>query len=312
METFLKTLQDWSYAVKRYPTLIVTVVLLAVLATSCVANAQTKPQLNLCTGAESGNYFYAGNVLKKYSQSANVNVIETRGSVDNLDRILAGQCDAAFVQTDALRVYGDRNPRIIPAIERAQVLYEEYVHFLCNREQKLGRITDLTSKHTVAIGPDGSGSAVSWAAMVAADKKKYGNIPTDPRSGVRALSAVADGTQVQCMLFTAALKPSLITNDATPLAQRIVMVPANDRDFDGAKDQRGRKIYTFKDIPANLYGALQPSGLMNYKAVETVTVEAVLVVSSNWIAENERQYDGVLRAAAQARPEILKKVGQFQ
>lgn len=284
----------------------------AIIGLAVGANAQpVKPSFNLCTGGESGNYFFAGNVVRKHSTSVSVNVVETRGSIDNMERILAGQCDGAFVQTDALRVYGDKNPRIISSIERASVLYEEYVHLLCNRDAKLGRVTDLTTKHTVAVGPDGSGSAVSWQSFVAADKKKYGAIPTDPRSGVRALNAVADGTQVQCMLFTSALKPSLVVNDAAPLSKRIVMVPADDRDFGDAKDQRGRRIYNYREIPANLYGDLQPSAaLFGTKAVDTVAVEAVFVVSTAWIDQYERSYDSLLRAVIAARPEILKKVGQ--
>lgn len=271
---------------------------------------QAKPEFNLCTGGATGNYFFAGNVVKKNSTSVVVHVRESKGSIDNLDQIMEGKCDGAFVQTDALRVYGERNARSIAAVERSGALYKEYVHFVCNRDAKLGRITDLTDKHTVAIGPDGSGSRVMWEGFVLADKKRYGKVSTSHLGGLRALNAVSDGSQVTCMIFTGALNVPLLKNDALPLVDRIVLVPANDGDFDNAKDQRGKRIYHFEDIPSNTYGKLHPSALLGYKNVETTVIEAVFVVSNSWIEANERAYDNLIRSFNSSLPEIKNKVGQ--
>ena len=106
----------------------------------------------------SGNYFVAGNILRQKSTVVDIQVMTSRGSIENLDRILTDgeqHCDGAYVQGDALRVYGARNARIIPAVERAGTLYEEYAHFICNRGAGVSRITQLTNRHTVAIGPEG-------------------------------------------------------------------------------------------------------------------------------------------------------------
>lgn len=272
--------------------------------------AQTKPDFNLCTGGEAGNYFFAGNVLKKNSASVNVNVLSSRGSVENLDRMMEGKCDGGFVQVDALRVYGERNARSIAAVERAGSLYREYVHLVCNRDAKLSRITDLTDKHVVAVGPDGSGSRIMWDGFVLADKKKYGKITTSPLAGLRALNAVSDGTQVTCMIFTGALNLPLLKNDATNLTDRIVLVPANDGDFDNARDQRGKRIYNLEDIPHGTYGRLHPPAMIGYKNVETVTIDAVFVVTNDWLDRNERAYDNLIRSFNNSLPEVKKRVGQ--
>lgn len=63
-----------------------------------------KATFKLCTGSEGLNYFKAGHILKSKTNSMNVEVISTKGSLDNLDKVTAGECDGAFVQSDAMLV----------------------------------------------------------------------------------------------------------------------------------------------------------------------------------------------------------------
>ncbi|MCX7336134.1 MAG: TRAP transporter substrate-binding protein, partial [Hyphomicrobiales bacterium] len=80
-------------------------VLALVLASSSSALAAEPPTFRLCTGSESGNYFRAGHMLKSKAGGLKIEVVPTQGSLDNLDKLSAGQCDGAFVQSDALLVY---------------------------------------------------------------------------------------------------------------------------------------------------------------------------------------------------------------
>lgn len=306
------TLRDWReiMSMKNAWTLLLAVALVAVIGVKAFGEelAQARPAFRICTGGDSGNYFAAGNILRQQATNVDVQVQTSRGSMENLERILAGECDGGYVQTDAYRVFGARNPRIIPAVERAGTIYEEYVHFLCNRNAGITRITQLTNRHTVAVGPEGSGSAVTWQGFVIADQRRYGPVNIDPRATLRALAAVADGTQVQCMIYVGALRSSFMMNDAKALADRIILVAADDSDFDNQRDQRGNRVYNFREIPRNLYGNLQPSGFVNYTAVRTVAMEAVFVVSTAWIERNERAYDGLLRASAATRTAMQARI----
>lgn len=278
-----------------------------VLASSSSAMAADPPAFRLCTGSESGNYFRAGHILKSKAGSLKVEVVPTQGSLDNLDKLTAGQCDGAFVQSDALLVYSSKNAAALSTIERAGVLYQEQVHLLCNRAAGISRITDLRKSTTVAVGPDGSGGRTTWDAFALADKKRFGSVNVDTRSGVRALSAVADGSQVQCALWVGALNASFIKNDAQAQGDRVVLVRSDDRDMvSGAKDARGQPVYGYGEIPAGTYPRIQPSGaLYGTKALDTIAVDALFVTALPWVNANERAYDQLLRAFTAAKPQIL-------
>lgn len=286
-------------------------VALSIATTTGFAHAQpvpaAKPTLRLCTGSESGNYYFAGHVVRKNSSSADVQVISTGGSVDNLDGLVNGRCDAAFVQNDAFKLYSQTNPRIISSVERAASMYKEYVHLICNRRACVFAL-DLPKDITVAVGNDGSGSSVTWQSIVQTNKEAFKTIRTDARSGIRAINAVADGTDVQCMMFVAGLGSPLIKADAKALADKIVIVPIS-ADFDQAKDPKGRPLYSYEEIKSDTYGPLMPSGTF-FSSIDakTIAVDAVMLVSTSWINANEATYDRVLRSVNASMPEIHQRV----
>jgi len=293
---------------KRYAIVGIAVIALAFLFfLTTFARAQTLT-FRLCTGSSAGNYFKAAHHLKKLVPS--IEVVETQGSLDNLDRMLSGKCDGAFVQSDALLVYSSRNAQAISQIERAGVLYQEHAHLLCNRNAGISRIVNLKGSHTVAVGPEGSGARTTWEAFVLADKKLYSPVKIDGRSGVRALSAVADGSAVQCMLWVGALGSSYMKNDASQSGDRIVLAASDDRDMvKSAKDSRGQPVYAYGEIPSGTYPRIQPSGtVFGTKAVDTIVMDALFVANVGWINANERAYDTILRGFAGAKPAIVDMV----
>ncbi|SDH37905.1 TAXI family TRAP transporter solute-binding subunit [Bradyrhizobium ottawaense] len=283
--------------------------LIAALAMAAIASAPAHAaNFRLCTGNSQLNYFKAGQYLKVASTSVAVDVIETKGSLDNLDKLSNGQCDGAFVQSDAMLVYSSRNSKAISGLERAGILYQEQVHMVCNRKLGISRMVDLNKSNTVAVGPDGSGGRTTWDAFILADKARYSVVGTDPRSGVRAFSAVAEGTQVQCAMVVTALNAPLIKNDAQKEGDNVVLVGTDDRDMTRtAKDGRGNAVYTYGEIPAGTYPRIQPSGTVyGTKAIGTVQVDAIFVASTAFIEANEADYDKLLRSFAAAKPQIQK------
>lgn len=270
---------------------------------------QAKPTFRVCTGGAEGNYIKAAHILKSKTTSVTVEPVVTQGSLDNLDKVIRGECDGAFVQSDSLLVYSSRNAQALSAIERAGVLYQEQVHLLCNRNAGIKRIVDLNKSHTVAVGPDGTGARTTWEGFVLADKKLYQPVRIDPRSGPRALAAVADGSDVQCLIFIAALGSSYLKDDASKHGDTIVIVPADDRDMaKTAKDNRGKTVYSYGEIPSGTYPRIQPSGMLGSKAVDTIQVDALFIGSVKWIEQNGDAYNAVLRGFAAAKPDIAVKI----
>lgn len=262
----------------------------------------------LCTGSSKLNYYAAGQHLKRHA--GNVQVIETKGSLDNLDKVTAGECDGAFVQNDALLVYSQRNANAISALQRAGVLYQEQANLLCNRKAYTSaRMVDLNSNFTVAIGPQGSGANTTWAAFVAADKARYGKVRTADLTGTLALSAVNDGSEVQCALIVTALNAAFLKNEAPKYADGIVMVETDDRDMTkNAKDNRGQPVYTYGEVPAGTYKGIQPSGFFGSKTVATIQVDAVFVANRDWIAAHQGDFEKIVDGFANAKPDIAKLV----
>lgn len=266
--------------------------------------------ITLCSGADGGMYQKAvQEVLKQGKGRLDIKAIETKGSIDNLEKLAAAECDAAPVQNDAFRVFREKYSKDAGKLEKAGPLYLEYVHFLCNNRANIGRITDLRSnKYAVAIGPARSGSSVTWDSFVLADKKGYGGVPTIPLDGVRALEKVKMGDEATCMIFTAALNNSFMKTNGNEAGDRVSLTPADDGDFNNAKDEKNQSIYRFVAIPGGTYPKIQHGTFGS--SVSTVGVDAIWVVRTDWIEDHEKAYNYFLEAKNKASASIKQLVGQ--
>lgn len=279
-----------------------------VLAAALIAShaLAADPTFKLCTGGAKGNYYAAGFVIRDQARgSVKVEVVETAGSMDNLRKVEDGECHGAIVQSDAYGVYKDRTPGTALMLTRVGTLYKEYAHLLCNRSSGVDDIGDLDpKKHKVLTGDPGSGSEVTWASWVKADER-YGKIPTGRAGGSQALLMVKDGREATCSLFVAGLKAPLMrqANEAKTLK----LAEVDDGDFDNARDPQGNRVYTFADIPGGTYRNLQDGMLSS--AVETLTVDAVLVVTTTWAERNKRGMEDLSDAILRAMPAIGQMVG---
>jgi TRAP transporter TAXI family solute receptor len=286
--------------------------LLTVVAIPTVGYAQDNlPHVNLCTGVKDGNYDFVGiQIAFQAKGSLHGTLINTAGSLENLAKLDAGTCDAAIVQSDAYSVYLKQNSHSNLTLERGRALYPEYVHFICNKDAGLSKITGLQKTQTVLVGPAGSGSAVTWDSFKAADPARYGSIPTQPIGGTRAAGKVQDGSDAACMFAVIGLKApgiNAINDVAKTSNDRILLINAQDSDMPGVKDPKGKTMYEKASIPGGTYPDLQHGMLST--SVPTITVMSILVANSNWVDANGPAYDALLKAVNQAMPAINQRVG---
>ena len=124
----------------------------------------TNPEFRLCTALPTGKYFEAGIQVRNLVNKANVKVISTAGSVQNLAMLASGECDGAYVQRDAFAVYNTTNPDSKLAMTRLGSMYKEPVHLFCSIESNISLLEDLNGRNDIAmyVGADGSGSSVTW------------------------------------------------------------------------------------------------------------------------------------------------------
>jgi TRAP-type uncharacterized transport system substrate-binding protein len=295
-------------------TFIAAAAVIAGLPTLALAQkpAPSLPTAKLCTGARDGNYDFSGIQIAQQAKGAvDVVVVNTQGSLDNLAKLDKGDCDAAIVQSDAYGVYLKQNARSALNIEKGRVLYQEYMHFICNTDAKLSKITQLSKANTILVGPLGGGTSTTWESFKIADPRRYDAIPTLPIGGLRAVNIVQEGSEAQCMLFVTGLKSGQI-NEANQVAVnskgRLALIAADDSDLPKVKDPKGKPIYSKATIPSGTYpGGLQPSSLMG-SSVDTIAVDAVFVTNANFINGNEQAYNVLLRAVNSAVPAIKNRV----
>lgn len=279
-----------------------------VMSPDMVANL--KPVYRLCTADKNGNYSRFGQLVRtSAANDVNVQIVNTAGSMQNLQYIQEGKCDGAYVQRNAFTAYAKRNPNGHFNFERVATPAIEFAHMVCGRDSDVDNVGDLIGK-TLLIGDTGSGTEVTWSDFTEMDHN-YLNVKTEHVGGVRALNKVATG-QADCMMYVASLNTNLM-NKANAMGDRLVMVPVNDWDFNsmeygggklfsGHKDQSGEEVYTFYDIPGGQYPNIQDGIVMS--SVETLTVPVDMVSSLDWGAKHSDAYDGLISGVMTAQRNI--------
>lgn len=281
------------------------------------AHAQGASEIRLCTGSKAGNYHFGGGQIREQAKGTLDVVLvpgtEGReGSIDNLEKLQRNECDAAFTQSDAFGVFSKQHPDLQLNFEEAEShLYHEVLHLICNTDYGLSKITGLKKPERVLVGPDGGGTSTTWDALVLSDKKTYGEISTSPTSGIRAVSQVAGNVNnAACMMYVAGLRaPSMMeVNEYAKTHPKLALVGTADSDLLKIKDSRGNSVYTKFTIPDGVYKALQPGTFSG--AVDSVAVDAKVVVNNAYIDAHPKDYEKFLTFVARATNAIRSRVGQ--
>ena len=268
------------------------------------------PTFKLCTARAEGNYQRFGEIVRQQAGSnVLVEIVNTNGSMQNLEYMQNGKCDGAYVQRNAFGVYAEQNPTGGYNFERVATPAVEFAHMICNRNSDVDDVGDLPGK-TLLVDVVGSGTELTWSEFVYMDDT-YGAVHTENVGGTSALTRVANG-ESDCMLFVASLNTQLLQRAST-LGDKVVLVPVNDWDFNdmkyghgklfqGHQDPSGADVYVFLDIPDDQYPSIQ-DGLI-FSEVETLTVPVDMVASLAWRDENAQAYDSFLGAVLDAQPTI--------
>jgi len=253
----------------------VVIILLLVVMSTCAAAAE-RPQVRLCTGVENGVYDDAGKIIKRWAgQKLDVQLINTEGSIDNIEKAMGSECDAFIAQPDSLVQKAKDSPGIKQQIRSIGVLHREYVQVLCNKESGLDDLGDLEgTKHTLDIGAPGSGAWTTWQNFVAEDDG-YSTVVVKSDGGELALAAVATG-DTDCMLVTSGLHSGIMNMADANYSDTVAFVGANDKDFNDATTIDGKPLYSYikiKDVYPNLQSGW-------FSSVSTLTWQAGVYVNT--------------------------------
>src|SRR5689334_6287787 len=150
------------------------VVLLVCCAASCrtQAPAHEPVTIRITTGLPGMTFKPLGEALAHAFQTvmpdAQFEVIETAGSVANLQRLDSGEADLGFALADvAYTAFNGRGmdfPTPARNIRALAVLHPSAVHVLVPAASKAHSIADLRGR--IGVGPAGSGTAVTSALLL--------------------------------------------------------------------------------------------------------------------------------------------------
>lgn len=148
----------------------------------------------LTTGVVGGTYHNVlgvnmRNVLRE--KGINFEVVDSKGSTDNLDRIDAGEADVGYTQADAMAAWLRTNPTA--DIEILGSLGEECLYLVAGKDSGIEEIQDLNNNELkIAVGEIGTGSAKSWE-FVRTLNPTYAEPQVFNQGGSRALGKVQTG-----------------------------------------------------------------------------------------------------------------------
>ncbi|BBI61610.1 hypothetical protein HSBAA_29160 [Vreelandella sulfidaeris] len=186
----VKLAKTWMKGKYREKTVIALTVSLA-LAASLSAHAEP---LVISSGVAGGTYHnvFGANLSKiLHEQRVENNLVASRGSVENLDRLGAGEVDVGFTQADALAAWLNHNPGA--AVETIGALGQECVYIATAVDGPIDDEDDLGKEGVkIAVGEQGTGSAETWDYLRTLESD-YMKASTFYQGGIRTLAQVKTG-----------------------------------------------------------------------------------------------------------------------
>ena len=126
--------------------------------------------LTIATGPNDGSYFQIAQDIKSVAakEGIDIQVMPTKGSLENIQLLGSGKVDMAIVQLDALRFVSDvlkqeKGLDLFDSIKVILNLYPEEIHVLTNKND-IQTFYQLAGKR-VSVGTEGGGTAVTAAVL---------------------------------------------------------------------------------------------------------------------------------------------------
>lgn len=259
------------------------------------------PVLRLCTGKKGNNYHRAGLLLAKALEGkAKVEVLETKGSWDNLEGIDAKprRCDAIIAQDDAYTLYQFERPESTLTMERVTALYSEYVHLMCNRKAGIEKVQDLRSgRHRVLIPPFGTGTYITWK-LFSRLNPNFGRMRFAEASFEEALLKVVDGVQAQCVAMVSGVGSEGMKTANAQFGEQLRLVRLRDKSLHKKVGKERREVYQTAELDEDTYPKLLDDDF------ETTSVAAVFFISPEWKATHAKAGQELTLALLKILPEI--------
>jgi TRAP-type uncharacterized transport system substrate-binding protein len=256
--------------------------LLAITAAVTMATPVIADDFVIATGGEGGGYERQGKILaasigkqlKKVKQRMDIEVINSTGSIENLELLNSGEAQMAIVQADAMSVMP---PSISFKAKGSQI---ETVFWVYNVKNDFDDLEDVEGTDALIVLVDGSGAMITMQSFAKEDsgyKKTLDNaVLADDLYDAFDIVAEgkANGKKVAGLLYVSTRIPSEV---ATDFKGKVLIGEATDSDFNDAEDVNGDSLYTNCDVNKAMTGGLTDS----WGDIETVCVQSMVVYNTD-------------------------------
>ncbi len=264
----------------------------AVVAVSAPASAADPAVLRLCTGSPGKTYIKVGQRLAALAPDLtagglSIEPLPSQGSIDNMNRTLAGECDGFIAQGDALAFYAAQvNPEAGDRFQVLGELYKELALLLCHEDSGIDDLDEAREAadelgRTVAAGGTGSGSLATMLTLQQLEPDTYGRIKIYPANGFEGAMAVVQG-KAACVFDVIAPQSDLVRtlNDNEATAEALYFAEIDNDDLEDYEVD-GQRVYELVEFDDETYGNLSTLG-----DPETLAISAVLALDREYARAN--------------------------
>ncbi len=203
---------------KRFYLLLALLPALLIIAglTGCGGSSLSRNEYTIATGSKSGVYFPIGEalgmILKKAFPDVALKVVETAGSVENLQMLRDGKVDLALVQNDIAfyAVEGEAmfNGQKITNVTGIATLFPEVVQIIVRKETGIKALADLAGRK-IAVGSKDSGTFYN-AQQLLTVAKVWEQVDHQYVNAGEAMKEMQEG-RIDGFIFTSGLpNPSIV------------------------------------------------------------------------------------------------------
>jgi uncharacterized protein len=288
------------------------VFVMPLLCLTLPSSAQTisQPTFKVCGGADGGQYqAYAANVFKQFNDgktpgTVSANILTTGGSYENIDKMLANECQAAMVQNDVLTHVLASRPQAKMNFEVAAKPFQEAIHLICAKDVVGHSLSDVV-KHAddiiMLVGNESGGSHFTWQKLSTVSKR-LSSIPISNKSGLRALALVSEEGVLDdnegkrrktCMVYVGRKGIDLIRQDAEVRSDRLKLMDIDIAAVFELKGPKGETLYAKDADVKKTYPRLFSE--WSWKNPTLAVTSSVLIFRSDWIDANEAAYNRLNR-----------------
>ena len=181
------------------------------------------PQTITVAGGEPGGFYLEfasllADALTRHSVAQTARALETGGSLDNMDRLAAGEATLAVALADAAaeRLAGHAASSAPGRLVALGKVYENYVHCIVRRGAGISSVADLAGR-SAAVGDPRAGTSLTARRLIEASGIPEGSLREEPLGLNQGLAALRDGT-VDALFWSGGVPTAAIASASRELS----------------------------------------------------------------------------------------------